>query len=67
MASDILTEKWLAEIGGWQEMKSARRLGLRTHLLPTWFDVDDVTSLRRFCQSEFLPSELHERIQPFLN
>jgi len=59
---DWSTEKVLA-----QTLKNARRLGLRTHLLPTWFDVDDVTSLRRFCQSEFLPSELHERIQPFLN
>jgi rSAM/selenodomain-associated transferase 1 len=36
-----------------QTIDRARQLGLKVHLLPAWYDVDDGATLRRLCQEFF--------------
>ena len=36
-----------------QTIEAAREMGLSIHLLPTWYDVDDSTTLSRLCQELF--------------
>lgn len=36
-----------------QTQEKAQERGLPVHLLPTWYDVDDATTLRRLCQELF--------------
>ena len=36
-----------------QTLERAQESGLRVHLLPTWYDVDDAATLRRLCQELF--------------
>ena len=39
-----------------QTIERAGRLGLKVHLLPAWYDVDDRATLRRLCQEFFAPN-----------
>ena len=39
-----------------QTIDCARRLGLKVHLLPAWYDVDDRATLSRLCQEFFGPN-----------
>ena len=36
-----------------QTQARAQEIGLRVHLLPTWYDVDDAATLRRLCRELF--------------
>lgn len=38
-----------------QTIERAGQLGLKVHLLPAWYDVDDRATLRRLCQEFFAP------------
>ena len=40
-----------------QTLNHAKELKLKVHLLPTWYDVDDRTSLRRLCAELLGPNE----------
>lgn len=39
-----------------QTIGRARQIGLKVHLLPAWYDVDDRATLRRLCQEFFAPN-----------
>ena len=39
-----------------QTIERARQIGLKVHLLPAWYDVDDRATLRRLCQELFAPN-----------
>ena len=39
-----------------QTIDHARQLGVKVHLLPAWYDVDDRATLRRLCQEFFAPN-----------
>lgn len=43
-----------------QTIEKARESNLKTHLLPTWYDVDDWTTLRRLCRELFTEKREHE-------
>lgn len=44
---------WSTESVFKQTCESARQLGLKVHLLPTWYDVDNDITLRRLCEDLF--------------
>lgn len=58
---DWSTEKVLQ-----QTLTAAEQLGLRVHLLPEWYDIDDLHALQRYCLTSDLPGSLAERLKPFL-
>jgi uncharacterized protein len=39
-----------------QTIERALQLGLKVHLLPAWYDVDDRATLRRLCEEFFAPN-----------
>ena len=39
-----------------QTIDHARQIGVKVHLLPAWYDVDDRATLRRLCQEFFAPN-----------
>lgn len=43
-----------------QTIEKARESNLKTQLLPTWYDVDDWTTLRRLCRELFTEKREHE-------
>jgi rSAM/selenodomain-associated transferase 1 len=45
---------WSTESVFEQTCARARNLGLRVHFLPTWYDVDNDTTLRRLCEELFV-------------
>jgi len=49
-----------------QTLQRAQQLQLSTHQLPVWYDVDDLATLRRFCDEKNLPPALWQKAQPFL-
>lgn len=49
-----------------QTLAAAQRLGLRVHLLPRWYDVDDLPALQRYCLTNDLPAQLVARLKPIL-
>lgn len=49
-----------------QTLVAAQRLGLRVHLLPPWYDVDDLPTLQRYCLTNDLPAALVARLKPLL-
>lgn len=49
-----------------QTLAAAQRLGLRVHLLPRWYDVDDLPALQRYCLTNDLPAALVTRLKPLL-
>lgn len=57
---------WSTEKVLQQTLAAAQRLGLRVHLLPEWYDVDDLPALHRYCLTSDLPKDLAVRLKPFL-
>ena len=49
-----------------QTRAAAQGLGLSVSILPEWYDVDEETTLRKYCQTEVLPQPLAMELQPFL-
>jgi hypothetical protein len=49
-----------------QTLQRAEQLRMSVHLLPSWYDVDDLATLQRFCHDDTLPPELLQRMKPFL-
>ena len=48
--------EWSTERVFEQTLERAREIGLRTELLPTWYDVDDATTLERLRRELAAPS-----------
>ena len=40
-----------------QTIERARKINLKVHFLPSWYDVDDRKTLRRLCEELFAPHE----------
>ncbi|NUM73224.1 TIGR04282 family arsenosugar biosynthesis glycosyltransferase [candidate division KSB1 bacterium] len=57
---------WSTEKVLQQTLAAAQRLGLRVHLLPEWYDVDDLPALHRYCLTSDVPHDLAARLKPFL-
>lgn len=57
---------WSTERVLHQTLKRAEQLQMSVHLLPSWYDVDDLVTLRRFCTENKLPLELWQKVKPFL-
>lgn len=57
---------WSTEKVLQQTLAAAQRLGLRVHLLPEWYDVDDLPALHRYCLTSDMPPNLAARLKPFL-
>lgn len=51
---------WSSELVFEQTVARARKLNLKSHILPEWYDVDDATSLQRLCE-ELFGSETNPR------
>lgn len=49
-----------------QTLQRAQELRLSTQLLPVWYDVDDLATLRRFCSDGSLSVNLLHKLLPFL-
>lgn len=49
-----------------QTLQRAQELRLSTQLLPVWYDVDDLATLRRFCSDGSLSVNLLDKLLPFL-
>jgi hypothetical protein len=50
-----------------QTLQRAKQLQMSVHLLPEWYDVDDLAALRRFCNENKLPPSLLQKVTPFLS
>jgi len=48
-----------------QTLQRAQQLQLSTQQLPVWYDVDDLATLRRFCDEKNLPPALWQKVQRF--
>ncbi|MDZ7267895.1 MAG: TIGR04282 family arsenosugar biosynthesis glycosyltransferase [candidate division KSB1 bacterium] len=48
-----------------QTLAKTEALGLKVHLLPAWYDVDDFNSLHRYCMLNDIPDRLKFRLLPF--
>jgi uncharacterized protein len=57
---------WSTERVLHQTLRRAEQLRMPVHLLPSWYDVDDLATLRRFCNENKLPPELWQKVKPFL-
>jgi hypothetical protein len=57
---------WSTERVLHQTLQRAGQLRMSVHLLPSWYDVDDVATLRRFCHENKLPPDLWQEVKPFL-
>ena len=57
---------WSTEKVLQQTLAAAARLGLRVHLLPEWYDIDDLPTLHRYCLTSDVPHDLAARLKPFL-
>lgn len=49
-----------------QTLAAAKRLDLSVHLLPSWYDVDDLLGLQRLSRAIPLPGRLAAKLAPFL-
>jgi hypothetical protein len=49
-----------------QTLQRAQQLQLSTQQLPVWYDVDDLATLRHFCNEKTLPPRLWQKVKPFL-
>jgi hypothetical protein len=56
---------WSTERVLHQTLKRAEQLRMSVHLLPSWYDVDDLATLRRFCNENKLPPDLCEKVRRF--
>jgi hypothetical protein len=57
---------WSTEHVLHQTLRRAGRLRMLVHLLPPWYDVDDLASLQRFCEENKLQPDLWQKVKPFL-
>lgn len=57
---------WSTEHVLHQTLQRAEQLRMSVHLLPSWYDVDDLATLRRFCNENKLPPDLRQQVKPFL-
>jgi len=57
---------WSTERVLHQTLTRAEQLRMSAHLLPSWYDVDDLATLRRFCNENKLPPDLWQKVKPFL-
>lgn len=57
---------WSTERVLHQTLTRAEQLRMSVHLLPSWYDVDDLATLRRFCNENKLPPDLWQKVKPFL-
>jgi rSAM/selenodomain-associated transferase 1 len=57
---------WSTERVLHQTLQRAEQLRMSVHLLPSWYDVDDLATLRRFCHENKLPPDLWQQVKPFL-
>lgn len=57
---------WSTERVLHQTLQRAKQLRMSVHLLPSWYDVDDLATLRRFCNENKLPPDLWQQVKPFL-
>jgi rSAM/selenodomain-associated transferase 1 len=55
---------WSTEHVAQQTLARAAEIGLEVHLLPTWYDIDDIASLRMFEARRFERRALASRLQP---
>jgi uncharacterized protein len=56
---------WSTERVAEQTVARAREIGLDLHALPTWYDVDDIVSLRKLHAELLRPSPPHGRRTPY--
>ncbi len=57
---------WSTERVLHQTLQRAEQLRMSVHLLPSWYDVDDLATLRRFCNENKLPPDLWQKVKLFL-
>ncbi len=57
---------WSTERVLHQTLQRAEQRRMSVHLLPAWYDVDDLATLRRFCNESKLSWELWQKVKPFL-
>ncbi|MGH7601447.1 MAG: TIGR04282 family arsenosugar biosynthesis glycosyltransferase [bacterium] len=57
---------WSTERVLHQTLQRAEQLRMSVHLLPSWYDVDDLITLRRFCNENKLPPDLWQKRQAIL-
>jgi len=58
---------WSTERVLQQTLNRAEQLRMSVHQLPVWYDVDDLTTLQRFCSETNLPLKLLQQVKPFLS
>jgi len=49
-----------------QTLQRAQQLQFSTQQLPVWYDVDDLATLRHFCDDGSLPADLLKKLRTFL-
>ncbi|MGH7457252.1 MAG: TIGR04282 family arsenosugar biosynthesis glycosyltransferase, partial [bacterium] len=57
---------WSTERVLHQTLTRAEQLRMSVDLLPSWYDVDDLATLRRFCNENNLLPGLWQEVKPFL-
>jgi rSAM/selenodomain-associated transferase 1 len=57
---------WSTERVLHQTLQRAEQLRMSVHLLPSWYDVDDLATLKRFCNENKLLPDLWQKVKPFL-
>ncbi len=65
---ELFTEiDWSTERVLQQTLQRAEQLRLSVHQLPVWYDVDDLTTLQRFCREANLPQALLQQVKLYLS
>ncbi len=57
---------WSTERVLHQTLTRAEQLRMSVHLLPSWYDVDELATLQRFCNENKLLPDLWQKVKPFL-
>jgi len=57
---------WSTERVMQQTLQRAEQLRMSVYQLPAWYDVDDLVTLRRFCDEGSLSPTLVKKVRPFL-
>lgn len=57
---------WSTERVLHQTLQRAEQLQMSVHLLPPWYDVDNLAMLQQFCNENKMLPELYEKVKPFL-
>ncbi|MDZ7359436.1 MAG: TIGR04282 family arsenosugar biosynthesis glycosyltransferase [candidate division KSB1 bacterium] len=58
--------EWSTERVLQQTLNRAEQLRMSVHQLPVWYDVDDLTTLQRFCREANLPPALLQKVKSYL-